>query len=340
MVRCWNSLEEAFVANTPKYLLDALEMVSAPRAPSAKAIGAVESLHVGRVRDVFEDKNIIAIGISEKVTEKKSTGTLSLCFYVEKKIPRGRMKLNKLVPPVIASKDGTAVFTDIKALGKVRPELRKKATPIQSGYSVAHVKTSAGTVAAIVKKGKKYYILSNSHVLALSGTAKKGDKVVYPGPADGGKLPTHLAGKLTHFVPFKVGNDFLNTIDAALAEIDSDRLDELDLSLYGVKGTPKIIAPARGMTVVKRGRTTNETAGVIEDVNFRVIMPYDEVGDVGFLDQVLCTRYTKPGDSGSLVVDKASGKIVGLHFAGANGGSVFNPIGPVMSALGFTFVSS
>lgn len=39
------------------------------------------------------------------------------------------------------------------------------------------------------------------------------------------------------------------------------------------------------------------------------------------------------------MVDTASGKIVGMHFAGANGGSVFNPIRPVMKELGIRFVS-
>ena len=68
-------------------------------------------------------------------------------------------------------------------------------------------------------------------------------------------------------------------------------------------------------------------------------MDYDEVGGVGFVDQVLCTRYTKPGDSGSLVLDKESGKAVGLHFAGANGGSVFSPIDDVLEALGVTLVT-
>ena len=41
----------------------------------------------------------------------------------------------------------------------------------------------------------------------------------------------------------------------------------------------------------------------------------------------------------AIVVDTESGKIVGLHFAGADGGSVFSPIQPVMSALKFKFVT-
>ena len=55
--------------------------------------------------------------------------------------------------------------------------------------------------------------------------------------------------------------------------------------------------------------------------------------------KALDIRYTKGGDSGSLVLDQATGKAVGLHFAGAKKGSVFNPIGEVLSALGVKLVT-
>lgn len=326
--------------DTPKHLLDALDMVTARKSPSAAAVGKVESLHAGRVRGAFEDPNIVAIGISEKVTEKKATGALSLTFYVERKIPRSKVKPGALIPPVVAVRDDRAVFTDVKAIGSIAPQVRRKVRPIQSGYSVGHVDTTAGTIGAIVKKGSKYYVLSNSHVLAQSGLAKKGDLVLYPGSADDGAVPKHVIGKLARFVPFRKGDDYLNNVDAALAEIAKGRLTDLDFSILGLQRPARTIAPQRGMKVIKRGRTTGETEGVIEDVNFRLIIEYEGVGKVGFLDQVLCTRYTKPGDSGSLVVDKGSGKIVGLHFAGASGGSVFSPIAAAIDALGFTFASA
>ena len=50
----------------------------------------------------------------------------------------------------------------------------------------------------------------------------------------------------------------------------------------------------------------------------------------GFIDQVLCTRYTDGGDSGSLVLQEGTDRLVGLHFAGASGGSVFSPIRPIL----------
>jgi hypothetical protein len=95
------------------------------------------------------------------------------------------------------------------------------------------------------------------------------------------------------------------------------------------------------MKIVTRGRTSGDTEGEVQDVHFRIAIDYPNgVGNIGFIDQVKCTRYSKPGDSGSIIVDKESKKIVGLHFAGAQGGSIFNPIAEVMKEMKFRFVSS
>ena len=97
------------------------------------------------------------------------------------------------------------------------------------------------------------------------------------------------------------------------------------------------------MRVIKRGRTTGDTESVVRDTDFRIMIQYPGVGTVGFTGQVKCDRYTDGGDLGSIVVDKASGAIVGLHCAGAPdlpglpGTSVFTPIRTVMDALRFKF---
>jgi hypothetical protein len=325
---------------TPKNLLRALDMVTTPEEPRLEQLGAVPAAHVRRIRTIFDDPNVIGVGISEKVTEKRPTGELSLCFYVEKKVSKRRLSAAKLIPPVVAVPDGHAVFTDVKQIGKLRPQANIRKSPINSGYSVGHRSITAGTVGAIVKKGRMYFILSNSHVLALSGKGKIGDQVTYPGPSDGGELPNDEVATLSDFVEFRPGGEFVNRVDAALAKIIDERLQDLDFSILSAKPALTTILPLRGMTVVKRGRTSGDTESTVEDVNFRAIIEYDGVGKVGFLDQALCRRYTSPGDSGAIVVDKKSGQIVGLHFAGASGGSVFNPIGPVMKALKFKFASS
>ena len=147
--------------------------------------------------------------------------------------------------------------------------------------------------------------------------------------------------RLSHFSPFDTTGTLVNRVDAALAEVDRSRLAEIVFDIDKATAPFATIRPRRGMKVAKAGRTTGKTQGEIIDVNFRFVLQYSGVaGKVGFVDQVLCTRYTDAGDSGSIVVDGESGKIVGLHFAGAEGGSVFNPIQPVMSALQFKFVAS
>lgn len=324
---------------TPKRLLDVLNFITTDAVPQFESLHARQ---VNIVRSVFEDPNIVGVGVSNKVSDKKETDVLCLCFYVAKKLPPAKVPSRHIVPPVIATEDGKSAYTDVKEIGKIVPQVKPlvKRDPIESGFSVGHVKITAGTLGAIVKKNNKRYLLSNAHVLANSGKGKPGDKIVYPGPDDGGELLADWAAVLSEAVPLIKGEGFVNEVDAALAEILEERLNNVSYKLPGTKAPLRTIAPKRGMVVTKRGRTTRTTRGKIIDIDFRVSLSYPGVGEVGFTRQVLCERYTEPGDSGSLVIDVESGKIVGLHFAGAEGGSVFNPIQAVSKALGFKFTSS
>jgi len=322
-------------SDTPSELLQALDLIRGTGGPKPESLDAVEYKHVERVRTIFEDPNIVAIGIAEKRTENKNTGELGLCFYVEKKLAKAKVKSNKIVPPVVSVADRTAVFTDVQQIGKVRPQVNKRKSPLLSGFSVGN-EVDTGTLGAIVKKGSKFFLLSNSHVLAKSGKGKAGDAIVYPGEADtSGK--TQPVGRLTDILPFQRGDNFLNHLDAALAQVNDDFLDKIDFSIRGAKSPLDTIDPVRGMKIVMRGRTSGNSEGEVEDVHFSIVLPYPGVGKVGFIDQVKCTRYSKPGDSGAIIVDKKSRKIVGLHFAGSSDGSIFNPISEVVKAFKFRF---
>jgi len=62
---------------TPKDLRQALDFVrggvgAAPE--SLRALSHLEATHIKRARTLFEDPNIVAVGIAEKVTERKPTG--------------------------------------------------------------------------------------------------------------------------------------------------------------------------------------------------------------------------------------------------------------------------
>jgi hypothetical protein len=329
------------MASTPASLLRALDLLTLAPMPEIETLGAARSSHFARVRSITDSENIVAVGISEKESDGERTGELSVCFYVRKKLAPNKVKASDAVPPVLNAPGGKAVVTDVKEIGKLAPEIAKKSKPLQSGFSVGHVRSTAGTLGAIVKRDGKLYLLSNCHVLARSGNATVGDQIVYPGPADGGRIPANLVARLSHFSPFDTTGTLVNRVDAALAEVDRSRLAEIVFDIDKATAPFATIRPSRGMKVAKAGRTTGKTKGEIIDVNFRFVLQYSGVaGKVGFVDQVLCTRYTDAGDSGSIVVDGESGKIVGLHFAGAESGSVFNPIQPVISALQFKFVAS
>jgi len=315
------------------------------KAPSAEieSLAVAEKGHALAMRRIVKSRNVVGIGISEKVTQKEKTGKLALTFYVQKKVSLKKLRAEVAVPPTVPeSLSGPeAIPCDVVVVGKIKPEANPLVThnPIQPGYSIGHVDITAGTLGGIVSKGDEFYLLSNSHVLAVSGTAKKGDAIVYPGKADGGDLPDDLIARLADFKKFAGGGEFVNRVDCAIAKPTAARLADVTSEIKGL-GVPKGKTKAvRGMKVVKVGRTTRKTVGEVRDVHFRFTLNYEEVGEVGFIDQVLCTRYTKPGDSGSLVMDQETGKAVGLHFAGANGGSVFNPIDDVLQALGVTLVT-
>lgn len=295
------------------------------------------------MRRIVRTSNVVAMGISEKITKGKRTGKLALTFYVERKISPKKLFADEAVPPTVpeALSGPQAIPTDVIVLGKMRPEVNAIKKPLQPGNSIGHETIgSTGTFGAVVTKGGAFHILSNCHVLALNGLAKKGDAIIYPGDADQGKLPADLVAKLSGFKKFTPGTDYVNRVDCAIAKPTDARLADLVSEIKGV-GFPKgTIKPVRGMKVTKVGRTTGKTTGEVRDLHFRFVLDFGgDTGEVGFIDQVLCTRYTDRGDSGSLVIDKATGRAVGLHFAGANGGSVFSPIDAVLKALGVKLVT-
>jgi hypothetical protein len=222
---------------------------------------------------------------------------------------------------------------DVVELGRLTLEVQAKRSPVEPGFSVGHVDVSAGTLGAFVTPGKTLRILSNCHVLADSGAGAIGDPILYPARDDSGRDPADVVAALSRFVELVPGGDFINTVDCALATPLTARIDDLRFAIPGI-GTPAGVADAyRGMRITKVGRTTGKTTGRVRDVHFRFAIPYPRLGQVGFTDQVLCTRYSAGGDSGSLVLEEDSRLAVGLHFAGAKNGSVFNPISQVLRKL-------
>ncbi len=291
-------------------------------------------------------RGIQGFGIAERITAGKVGKELALKVYVDKKLPKSKVKAlvpEKVKVPGIAGK----IPTDVEAIGKVvLEENTSRVRPAIPGFSVGHVNITAGTFGCLVRRTSDptgWYILSNSHVLADEGVGSVGDNIIQMGDLDGGAAPGDVIATLADFEPFKfTAITFPNLVDAAIAKLTGTGTATSAIRIIGVPAGVSTTLN-RGQQVQKCGRTTDHTIGIIKDRHYRLGLTYKKPGGgsgrVGLKDQVLCTRYTAGGDSGSAVLNMQR-RVVGLHFAGSPSTSIFNRISNVLDALKITVVTT
>lgn len=217
--------------------------------------------------------------------------------------------------------------------------------PLRPGVSIAHVDVTAGTLGAFVRVGGRLHALSNYHVLAGAPSARVGDVVVQPGPADGGTVRDRV-GTLAATVPLAYGETAY--VDAAVALLDDQDVDPT----YPVGRITTTARAVGGERVGKSGRTTAVTAGRVTAIELDdVVVGYgDDLGDLAFDDQIEVEStgagpFSRGGDSGSLVY-REDGVALGLLFAGSETGgdngrglTYVNPIDAVLGALDATLLA-
>jgi len=182
-------------------------------------------------------------------------------------------------------------------------------------------------------------VLSNSHVLAPDSGRVQGTEVVQPAADDEGPETVGAvlrATRLTRTVPI--------TADGAIAQLNEGVAFENTICTVGdVAGT---LDPAAKMKVEKHGRTSGHSTGIIAAIGItaQVNDPEHDV-ELTFLDLFRVEQIGahdppvgKLGDSGSLVVDAASRKAVGLLNAADDLGSFYfaQPIATVLKDLEIT----
>jgi hypothetical protein len=228
------------------------------------------------------------------------------------------------------------------------PAAQKRRRPAQPGCSIGFQFPSAqagelmaGTLGALVTSpdGARY-ILSNNHVLANQNALPIGNPIFQPGLLDGGDIARDQIATLAKFVPLATNKP--NRVDCALAAIaDPDGVSPRFLQKIGRLKSPQAIEAEHDMQVEKIGRATGYTTGTIIDVSATITVEFDDVM-LQFEDQVLIKNQTQAfsqgGDSGSLILDIASGRATGLLIGGGPKCSIANHIGDVLSALDVTLV--
>jgi Peptidase family S64 len=290
--------------------------------------------------------NVVGVGIGERISEGKPTGTLAVKLFVRMKYPLSEISSNFALP-----KEINGVPTDIEEAGIFRrfqtaaarklagmPNPRTKMRPAHPGSSIgfqdpANQFVMAGTFGAVVKDAGGTYILSNNHVLADENRLPTGAPIFQPGLLDGGNVATDQVAALTRFVMLDPSK--ANSVDCAIAKVTQNSI--VSTAILHI-GAPKGSADAAlDMNVHKFGRTTGYTVGQVSSIDTDVTVNY-ETGDYTFSGQVIVVgsqgqSFSDAGDSGSLILQRGTNKAVALLFAGSKTHTIANHIGHVLAAL-------
>lgn len=338
-------------------------------AKSAEAKMVLSASNLGEVRkalasDAAEEQmpdqrpraNLVGMAAGVKWKNGKPTGEPALLFLVTQKIEKGQLASGDMLPAKVAD-----MQTDVMAVGYPTAgdepaagaeTLTKRVRPAQGGWSVGHFAITAGTIGTgvyeILPGGAvsppvhgvgvppQYFILSNNHVLANTNNATVGDAIWQPGPADGGSSSDRI-GKLTRFVPMTLAPqtpvaEHHNLVDAAIAEVEFHDLDRRIYWIGAARGWRRKADVTVGTLVKKTGRTTSFTAGRITAVDATIDVGYSGGRTGRFVDQILLTRMSAGGDSGSLILT-LDDVAVGLLFAGSSVATIANQIENVRALL-------
>jgi hypothetical protein len=284
--------------------------------------------------------NIHATGVGVRSKGDEYTDEITLKVYVFDKVAQPSEDL-------AMSGEWKGLPLDIEHLPvqlvrqALKPE-QQRHRPIVGGISISPFNADfIGTLGCFLRRKnvdtEQIFALSNNHVMADVDRLSKGTRIVQPGP----EVPPFLTNPADSFavlntvipIHFPAGpNDpVLNRFDAAIANVIDGSLIKLG-AIFGLprNGLPAydpsaIRSPEPHMRVMKVGRTTGFTRGMITATNVqgtqvnygsvqlpRIAVFRETIEIVGDNNQ----PFSLPGDSGSVILEEATGHPMALLFAG------------------------
>lgn len=310
-------------------------------------------------------QNIHATGVGIRVREGK---VLPLDFVLKVYVFQKLTGLGSLIPGIL-SKPFHGVDIDIEEMPVLTPMAKRaprraqrasasttisqhqaKRRPVVGGLQIqprgaAFVGTLGGFVRSVSGGSDRIFALSNNHVLCDTNKLPLGTEIVQPNSA----AASNVFARLTMFARINlptVSDPFpeINRMDAAIARVTDNSLVKTG-AMFGIsKFTPKLLAPQPSMKVTKSGRTTGVTKGTITATSMNGIQvnyaPKGARPIIGTFDGCVQVRspngrlFSDQGDSGSWILDEATGQPVALLFAGGGGTTSANNMTEVCTKFG------
>lgn len=324
------------------------------------------------LRDLMHKPNVVAVGIGYKEHEGVVTDELAVVVSVSAKLPVAMLAPSELVPKSVgAIPTDVQEIGVIRAMQSPTDRLRPAPGGCSIGHKDVTAGTLGCLVYrgqdllilsnnhvladcnrgrrgdAVLQPGKQdggtlndqIAVLEDFITINFGGGSDGGGGTPDPTPggcsasamlARGLRALSQVVGpkaEVTSTIQAQAG---ANLVDCALARpLAATLVDTRILNVGKPRGTG---TATLNMEVVKSGRSSGFTRGTIKQIDVTVSVEYSGAGTATFSDQLVASGMSKPGDSGSIILD-ADSRVVGLLFAGSDAATMINPIQSVLSAL-------
>jgi hypothetical protein len=317
-------------------------------------------------RDFLNRPGVRGVGVGFKHVRGEPTERIAIRVYVAKKED---VAPDQSIPATIEGVPTDVIEFNARRMSDNPPPRRPSTTktpldadpdknkydPLVGGISLGLSRevdgymAPTGTMGLMVKDGytNSPLMLSNYHVMcADDGKAKIGDLLCQPSRED---QWLDYCSDCAQLVRWMVSGDVMDSgsslggVDSAVASLTHRTATVGNIVQIGqISGSG---AATLKMQVLKRGRTTRLTEGVVDDVDLTWTSDFGPpYGSVTLKKQILISptkgKFIEEGDSGSVLVAKNGKQVVGLMWAGddSTGRGLANPIAAVMKALDIKLV--
>lgn len=304
------------------------------RGISSKMIARAEPARDELSARLAGNPNVLGFGIGYRICRGKIVQRCSIRVHVRKKYALAVVPERRRLPTEVS---GFPVDVTDGVFWPHACELRSSRFPrLMGGIMIGNRnnRPQVGTHGhrVIDRDTGEEYLLSNWHDLYGRENATDGEAVVQPRAlrASANNVGETLVGEISP------------QVDAALARLTGSRQVSPRISGlpedFRVTGT---VRPRVGMEVVKSG-VNGVARGVIDALRFRITLPYPDSIERTLEEQI----HIRPsggstndfcvdeGDSGSLWIEKDTGRVAGLHVGGiAMTSAIANDINIVVDTL-------